>query len=201
MDVSVRETSICIVDEAGTIVKEARVPTEPSIIIEMLTAPGIACRRIGLEAGPLSQWLFNELARAGLPAICVETRHMKAALAAQVNKTDRNDARGIAQMMRVGLYRPVHVKTRISQEKRMLLTSRKLLQGQIRALENDLRGSLRTFGLKVGATSAGAFDERVREVVEHPALAAIVGPLLAARGTLRTQFVVLHRMLLKLAWI
>ena len=142
LDVSVRETSICIVDEAGTIVKEARVPTEPSIIIEMLTAPGIACRRIGLEAGPLSQWLFNELARAGLPAICVETRHMKAALAAQVNKTDRNDARGIAQMMRVGLYRPVHVKTRISQEKRMLLTSRKLLQGQIRALENDLRGSL-----------------------------------------------------------
>ena len=89
LDVSVRETSICIVDEAGTIVKEARVPTKPSTIIEMLTAPGIACRRIGLEAGPLSQWLFNELARAGLPAICVETRHMKAALAAQVNKTDR----------------------------------------------------------------------------------------------------------------
>jgi tetratricopeptide (TPR) repeat protein len=108
---------------------------------------------------------------------------MKEALAAQVNKTDRNDARGIARMMRVGLYRPVHVKTRISQKKRMLLTSRKLLQGQIRALENDLRGSLRTFGLKVGATSAGAFDERVRElVVEHPALAAIVGPLLAPRG-------------------
>lgn len=199
LDISVRETSICIVNEAGTIVREARVPTEPSAIIEVLTAPGIACRRIGLEAGPLSQWLFNALVEAGLPAICVETRHMKAALAAQVNKTDRNDARGIAQMMRVGLYRPVHVKTRISQEKRMLLTSRKLLQGQIRALESDLRGSLRTFGLKIGATSAGSFDERVRElVVEVPALAAIVGPLLAAREALRAQFAVLHRMLLKL---
>ena len=112
--------------------KEARV-SEPEAIYYYRDADRacIACRRIGLEAGPLSQWLFNELAKAGLPAICVETRHMKAALAAQVNKTDRNDARGIAQMMRVGLYRPVHVKTRISQEKRMLLTSRKLLQGHI----------------------------------------------------------------------
>src|ERR1700757_5730 len=117
LDVSVRHTSICIVDEVGKIVREIRVPSEPAAIIPILTAPHLSCRRIGLEAGPLSQWLFNALAEANLPAICVETRHMKAALAAQVNKTDRNDARGIAQMMRVGLYRPVHVKTQISQEK------------------------------------------------------------------------------------
>jgi transposase len=199
LDVSVRETSICIVDEAGKIVREARVLTELLAIIDVLTTAGVTCRRVGLEAGPLSQWLYDALTEAGLPAICVETRHMKAALAAQVNKTDRNDARGIAQMMRVGLYRPVHVKTRISQEKRMLLTSRKLLQGQIRAIENDLRGSLRTFGLRVGATSAGTFDERVRELVRgHSVLAAIVMPLLAARDELRTQFKTLHRMLLAL---
>src|SRR6516162_10157112 len=80
---------------------------------------------IGLEAGPLSQWLFSALAEAGLPVICVETRHMRAVLKAQINKTDRNDARGIAQMMRVGLYRPVHVKTLRSQKLRMLLTHRK----------------------------------------------------------------------------
>ena len=157
LDVSVRHTSICIVDDVGKVVREARVTSEPEAIIPILTAQHLACRLVGLEAGPLSQWLFNALASAGLPVICVETRHMKAALAAQINKTDRNDARGIAQMMRVGLYRAVHVKSEASQEKRTLLAARKLLQVQNRAIENDIRGLLRSFGLKVGPTSAGAF--------------------------------------------
>src|SRR6476620_4146442 len=112
--------------------------------------PAYHLKRIGLEAGPLSQWLFSALAEAGLPAICVETRHMRAVLQAQINKTDRNDARGMAQMMRAGLYRPVHVKTLRSQKLRMLLTHRKLLQSKAIAVENDLRGTLRNFGLKVG---------------------------------------------------
>jgi transposase len=199
LDVSVRLTSICIVNEVGKIVRETRVSSEPAAIVPILTAPHVSCHRVGLEAGPLSQWLFNALAAAGLPVICVETRHMKAALAAQVNKTDRNDARGIAQMMRVGLFRPVHVKTQISQEKRTLLAARKLLQGQIRAIQNDLRGLLRSFGLKVGATSAGAFDARIRRLVDDvPRLAAIVRPLLEAHNVLRSQFAVLHRMLLDL---
>src|SRR5215204_3296215 len=153
LDVSVRTTSGCIVDEAGKVVRETRIPTEPAAPIAVLTEAGVLFHRIGLEAGPLSQWLFGALVEAGLPAICTETRHMKAALAAQVNKTDRNDARGIAQMMRVGLYRPVHVKTRSGQERRTLLTSRKLIQEQIRVMENHIRGSLRTFGLRVGHTS------------------------------------------------
>jgi transposase len=139
------------------------------------------------------------MAEAGLPVICVETRHMKAALAAQVNKTDRNDARGIAQMMRVGLYRPVHVKSEASQEKRTLLAARKLLQGQNRAVENDIRGLLRSFGLKVGPTSVGAFDARVRQLVDGlPRLTAIMRPLLEVRAVLRSQFATLHRMLLDL---
>jgi len=197
LDVSVRTTSVCIVDEAGKVIRETRIPTEPAAIIAVLTEAGVSFHRIGLEAGPLSQWLFGALIEAGLPAICVETRHMKAALAAQVNKTDRNDARGIAQMMRVGLYRPVHVKTRSSQEKRTLLTSRRLLQDQIRVLENHIRGSLRTFGLKVGLTSAGGFEGRVRELIEtHSSLSPVMVPLLAARDTLRAQFAVLHRKLL-----
>jgi transposase len=116
----------------------------------MLTNPACHFKRIGLEAGPLSQWLFNALAEAGLPVICVETRHMRAVLKAQINKTDRNDARGIAQMMRAGLYRPVHVKTLRSQKLHMLLTHRKLLQSKAIAIENDLRATLRNFGLKVG---------------------------------------------------
>ena len=95
-----------------------------------MTEEALAIERIGLEAGPLSQWLYSALAEAGLPVICVETRHMKAALSAQINKSDRNDARGIAQMMRVGLYRPVHVKTLASQKLRMLLSSRQLLQAK-----------------------------------------------------------------------
>ena len=113
-----------------------------------LTNPAYRFKRIGLEAGPLSQWLYSALAEAGLPVICVETRHMRAVLKAQINKTDRNDARGMAQMMRVGLYRPVHVKTLRSQKLRMLLTHRKLLQSKAIAIENDLRGTLRNFGLK-----------------------------------------------------
>src|SRR5665213_2983462 len=96
---------------------------------------------------------YSNSAELEYPMICVDTRHMRAALAAQVNKSDRNDARGIAQMMRVGLYRPVHVKTLSSQKRRMLLTSRQLLQAKARDIENDLRGTLRNFGLKVGKVS------------------------------------------------
>src|SRR5262249_56969755 len=109
--------------------------------------PAYGFKGIGLEAGPLSQWLFSALAEAELPVICVETRHMQAVLKAQINKTDRNDARGIAQMMRVGLYRVVHVKTLRSQKLRMLLTHRKLLQSKAIAIENDLRGTLLNFCL------------------------------------------------------
>ena len=118
LDVSVKETSICIVDDTGKIVREEKVASEPQAL------SGYHFKRIGLEAGPLSQWLFSALAEAELPVVCVETRHMQAVLKAQINKTDRNDARGIAQMMRVGLYRPVHVKTLRSQKLRMLLTHR-----------------------------------------------------------------------------
>src|SRR5260370_5253491 len=113
----------------------------------------------------------------------VETRHMRALLTAQqINKTDRNDARGIAQMMRVGLFKPVHVKTLVAQEQRMLLTSRKLLQRKLLDVESDLRGTLRNFGLQGGAVSRSRYEVRIRELVESfPPLAAIVRPLLAVR--------------------
>ena len=129
LDVSVKETSVCIVDDTGKIVREVRVASEPEALLQVLTNTIYRFKRIGLESGPLSQWLYSVLAEAGLPVICVETRHMRAMLKAQINKTDRNDARGIAQMMRAGLYRPVHVKTR-SQKLRMLLTHRTLLQSK-----------------------------------------------------------------------
>ena len=197
LDVSVKDTSICIVDDTGKIVREVKVASEPDALLQVLRNPAYRFRRIGLEAGPLSQWLFSALAEAGLPVICVETRHMRAVLKAQINKTDRNDARGIAQMMRAGLYRPVHVKTLRSQKLRMLLTHRKLLQSKSIAIENDLRGTLRNFGLKVGVAGPAKFEARIKELVENlPDLAALVEPLLVVRRVLREQIAVLHRRLL-----
>jgi transposase len=154
-------------------------------------------KRVGLEAGPLSQWLYSVLTEVGLPVICVETRHMRAVLKAQINKTDRNDARGIAQMMRVGLYRPVHVKTLRSQKLRVLLTHRKLLQSKAIAIENDLRATLRNFGLKVGMIGTVKFEARIKELVENvPDLAVLVEPLLIVRQVIREQLGILHGRLL-----
>ena len=197
LDVSVKETSVCIVDDTGRIVREVKVASEPEALLPVLKNPAYHFKRIGLEAGPLSQWLFSALAEAGLPVICVETRHMRAVLKAQINKTDRNDARGMAQMMRAGLYRPVHVKTLRSQKLRMLLTHRKLLQSKAIAIDNDLRGTLRNFGLKVGMVGTVKFEARIQELVENlPDLAVLVEPLLVVRRVLREQIGILHRRLL-----
>jgi len=166
LDVSVKETSVCVVDDAGTVILEQKVATEPADLIALLSSLGVTYGRIGIEAGPLSQWLVNALTAAELPVICVETRHMKALLTAQqINKTDRNDARGIAQMMRVGLFTPMHVKTLVAQEQRLLLTSRKPLQRKLLDVESELRGTLRNFGLKVGVISGARYEAWVRELV------------------------------------
>jgi len=200
LDVSVEETAVCIVDEVGKVICERKVATEPDDIAVLLTKIGGDYVRVGIEAGPLSQWLVNGLTETGLPVVCVETRHMKALLKAQqINKSDRNDARGIAQMMRVGLFKPVHVKTLTAQEQRMLLTSRKLLQRKLLDIECDMRGTLRNFGLKVGVVSTKNYEARVRELVESfPRLAAIVDPLLTVRRVMRQQLAALHKMLLNL---
>lgn len=199
LDVSVQETAVCVVDEAGKVVFEQKVATEPDDLVVLLMSISGDYGRIGIEAGPLSQWLVNGLAEAGLPVICVETRHMNSLLKAQqVNKSDRHDARGIAQMMRVGLFKPVHVKTLASQEKRMLLTGRKLLQRKMLDIEFDLRGTLRNFGLKVGVVGKAGFEARVRELVAGmSSLSAIVEPLLTVRRVLRQEFARMHKMLLE----
>src|SRR5882672_1485780 len=197
LDVSVKETSVCIVNDTGRIVREVKVASEPEALLAVLKNPAYHFERIGLEAGPLSQWLFSALAEVELPVVRVETQHMQAVLKAQINKTDRNDARSIARMMRAGLYRPVHVKTLRSQKLRMLLTHRKLLQSKAIAIDNDLRGTLRNFGLKVGVVGTVKFEARIQELVENfPDLAALVEPLLIVRRALREQIVILHRRLL-----
>lgn len=200
LDVSVEDTAVCVVDEVGNMICERKVSTEPDDIAVFLTSVGGDYVRVGIEAGPLSQWLVNGLTEAGLPVVCVETRHMKALLKAQeINKSDRNDARGIAQMMRVGLFKPVHVKTLAAQEQRMLLTSRKLLQRKLLDIECDMRGTLRNFGLKVGVVSTKNYEARIRELVEgFPRLAEIVDPLLTVRQVMRQQLATLHKMLLNM---
>jgi transposase len=197
LDVSVKETSLCILDETGKVCRELKVTSHPDDLVQVLQDPAWRLERVGLEAGPLSQWLYSRLAMAGLPVICIETRHTKAFLKAQVNKTDRNDARGIAQMMRVNLFRPVHVKTLASQNRRALLTARKLLQEKALAIENDIRGLLRNFGLKVGVIGKVRFEDRIRELVAGlPELAELMDCLLAARQSLRERFTTLHRKVL-----
>jgi transposase len=198
IDVSLEWSSVCVVDAAGEIVREAKVPSEREALVAFFAASGLRLARIGLEAGPLSQWLHAGLIEAGLPAILIETRHVKAALKAMTVKTDRNDARGMAQLMRMGWFRPVHVKTLQAQEIRALLTARKLLVAKLRDVETSIRGILRGFGLKVGAISKGKFEARIRELVAGQAmLERVAAPLLRARAALRAEYTTLHRDLLR----
>jgi transposase len=149
-DVSLESASLCVVDATGRIVREAKVISEPEILIGWFRGLEVTMTRIGLEAGPLSQWLYAGMREAGLAVELLETRHVRDAFKAMPVKTDRNDARGIAQLMRLGWFRPVHCKSLPAQETRALLTARKVLQTKNHDVEMSLRGVLRGFGLKVG---------------------------------------------------
>ena len=147
----------------------------------------------------MSQWLHAGLVAAGFEAVLLETRHVKAALSAMTVKTDRRDARGIAQLLRLGWYRPVHAKSASAQEVRALLTARKLLQGKLLDLESGIRGILRGFGLKVGPVRKGRFEARVLErIAGHAMLEAVIGSMLKARAALAAEFARLHRAMLGL---
>ena len=197
IDVSLEWSSVCIVDATGKIVREAKVRSEREAVVEFLQATGLTFTRIGLEAGPLSQWLYAGLVEAGLPAICIETRHVKAALKAMTVKTDKNDARGMAQLMRLGWFRPVHVKTLVAQEIRALLTARRLLLTKLCDIETSLRGILRGFGLKVGPVSKLRFESRIRALVTgQTTLERVVEPMLRVHAALRGEYAILHRALL-----
>src|SRR3954464_10819446 len=188
IDVSLKGSSICVVDAAGRIVREAKVASEPEALIAWFGGLGLAVTRIGLEAGPLSQWLHGGLTGAGFEAVLLETRHVQAALSAMVVKTDRKDARGIAQLLRMGWFRPVHRKSADAQEVRALLVGRKLLQSKLRDVELSMRGILRGFGLKLGEVSKGRFAARVRELASgQPVLERVVEPMLRAREALRSE--------------
>jgi transposase len=189
IDVSLEQSSVCVVDGSGKIVREAKVASEPAALIGYFHSLGLALSRIGLEAGPLSQWLYAAMREADLAVELLETRHVHDAFKAMPVKSDRNDARGIAQLMRLGWFRPVHCKSIAAQELRAVLTARKLIQSKLRDVENSLRGILRGFGLKVGKTTARSFAGRIRELVAGQAnLEAIAQALLAVHAVLLREF-------------
>ncbi|MFC3726475.1 IS110 family RNA-guided transposase [Neoaquamicrobium sediminum] len=199
LDVSARSVNLCAVDHEGRVVHEAKLTSEPEEVARHILALPFAVCRVGLEAGMLSQHIFGTLAEAGIPAICVETRHMKAVLAAQLNKTDRHDARGIAQMMRVGLFKEVHVKTPTSRRLRAVLTARQLLRNKLQDVENEIRGLMRDFGYHLGKVTARDFEPRVRELTADTELHVVSDTLLLVRRGLREQFGRLDDLLVKLA--
>ncbi len=189
IDVSVKSSSLCVVDGSGRIVRETVVASDPEALIAWFRALPFELTRIGLEAGPLSQWLYAELQAAGLAVELLETRHVRRAFETMPVKSDRNDARGIAQLMRLGWFRPVHCKSMAAQEMRAMLTARKLVDSKLHDVENSLRGILRGFGLKVGKVTPSRFAHRIRELIAgHPNLEIITEALLTVRATLLREF-------------
>lgn len=200
LDVSLEKTAICVVSEHGKIVREAQVASEPDALVRWLGAQDGSIAVIRLEAGPLSQWLHRGLTGAGLEVVLMETRQVKGALRAMPIKTDRRDAEGIARLLHLGWFRPVHCKSVSAQEVRAVLGARKAVQQSMIALEMSLRGLLRNFGLKVGAVSRGRFEARIRDLVaDNPMLVAATEPMLRARASLRQELAGLERRVRQLA--
>jgi len=200
LDVSLKETSICVIDDADKIVWRGRVDSTPEAIATAVKQHAPHAIRIGLESGQLSNWLFHELKRAGLPVICVDARHAKAALSLKVNKTDANDALGLAQIMRVGWYREVTVKGLDCQAVRALLVARAQIVSQITTLKNCVRGILKTFGRVLPKGLRSQFPLRVRAAIDgHPVLEAIIEPTLRVLEAMRAQLLVYDRAVIQRA--
>ena len=200
LDVSLQQTAVCVVDQSGKIIREAMIPSDPEAIATFVEANTTNVARIGLESGPTSTWLWTELDRMGLPVICIDARHAKAALKMQINKSDRNDAAGIARIMQTGWYREVRVKALDSHAIKALLVSRALLVKIKRDLENQIRGLLKNLGLVIGRAKMNTFASRAKELIEDkPALVAVVEPLLRAREVIEQQIADLDRKVMRLA--
>ena len=183
LDVSLEKTAICVVDGAGTVIAEGEVPSDPDEIARFVQLHGATVQRVGLESGPTSTWLWKELKQRGLPVICIDARHAKAALTMQINKSDRNDAIGIARIMQTGWFRQVQVKSDRSHAIRGLLNSRALLVKMLRDIENQIRGLLKNLGLVIGRAKEGVFTRRVLALLDdRPDLALIIAPLMDARS-------------------
>jgi len=200
LDVSMNETAVCITDEGGEIIQETMVATDPGSIAKYLQSANLSLESIGLEASNLSIWLYHNLSATGYPVIVIETRHAKAAMAAQNVKTDRNDARGIAHIMRTGWFKHVHVKSDESQRIRLIINGRKTLVQQKTVLENQIRGSLKTFGLKTGKVTRHQYEPRIWELIEGDGeLEMAISPLLEVRALIVRKIHLINKSLIMAA--
>jgi len=197
LDVSLETTSICVVDNDGATVWRGSCSTDAAMIADVIRfrAPGAV--RVGLETGQMSNWLTLSLRGRGVPVVCLDARHAKAALKMQINKTDANDAWGLAQVVRTGWFREVAVKSMDAHKLRMLLVARSQVVGQRQSLANNIRGLMKTFGLVIPRGCKGVFSTRVREAGEGNAeLMAIIEPLLTAWQSHREQIAVFDRQII-----
>jgi len=200
LDVSLKQTSICVVSDTGSIVREGVVGSDPEAIAAFVRSKAPDTVRVGLESGPTATWLWTELKRLGVPVICIDARHAKAVLKMQINKSDRNDAVGIARIMQTGWFKEVRVKDLDCHAIKALLTSRALLVKIKRDLENQIRGLLKNLGLVIGRAKFNGFAARAAELIANrPELVAVVSPLLKAREAIEKQIDDLDRKVLKLA--
>lgn len=199
LDVSIDETAVCVVDDKGAVVLEVSVPTEPEAIAEALAPFAATLKRAGHEAGALSPWLQPGLKALGVPAVCLETRHVRAAMSAQRNKTDQTDALGLAHLMRTGWFRQAHVKSEGAYRLRLLLVHRRNLKRKFLDLENAIRHSLKSFGVKLGKTSRGGMETAVREAcADDPLTAELMDCMLAARAALWREYCKLHDLVVRI---
>ena len=195
IDVSLESSAVCAVDEHGKLVKETKVASDPGALNACIrNMPGVV-EAIGIEAGPLSQWLHKSLTDLGLPVVLMETRQVKAALKAAPVKTDRRDAAGLARLLQMGWFRPVHCKSLSAQELRVLLGARRSVQDAAINIEMSIRGMLRNFGLRLGRIGKVSFEDRARELTDGNKLIQLsIEPMLRARAALRSELVRLERL-------
>jgi transposase len=197
LDVSLDATAICVIDDNGTVIWRGKCASTPDAITAAVRAYAATAVRVGLETGQLSNWLTLNLRRRGLPIVCLDARHAKATLSLQINKTDANDAFGLAQVVRTGWYREVAVKSMDAQALRMLLVARAKLVSQRQTIANTVRGLLKTFGLVIARGAKALFPVRVREsLAGNDVLAAIIEPLLVVWHAVREQIATLDRQVL-----
>ena len=200
LDVSLKQTSICVVNQMGSVVREGVVDSAPEAIAGFVGSKAPGAVRIGLKTGPTATRLWTELERLGLPVICIDARHAKAVLKMQINKSDRNDAAGIARIMQTGWFKEVRVKDLGSHAVKALPASRALLVKIKRDLENQVRGLLKNLGLVIGRGTFNVFTARAKELIaDRPELTAAASPLLTARTAIGQQIEELDRKVLKLS--
>ncbi|WP_291826084.1 IS110 family transposase [Bosea sp. (in: a-proteobacteria)] len=198
LDISLDAVAICAVNEAGELLWQGKVPGEPEAVRTALLRWKNELVRVGLEAGATSEWIGGSLADEGFPVVCLETRHVKAALSAMTVKTDRNDAQGIAQIVRTGWFKAVHLKSAAGQRLRTLTAARKAAVRAVTGNEQVIRGLLRPLGLKIGTVTRARFEARVRELIGADKMLLVVfEPLLRIHKSLRESLAELHRVVLR----